>query len=208
MSDIVNIPKGNYNELDIWSRNIKKIDNDADIKELYINSLCEKLSSLENVKNIDKIKKIKISNGARVPAKLLKSKTVGQLTFQNKIGSDEDIEIDGFLDLMELNLNAKKISAGKIMLNKVNTNKVKEIKAKKIFLNSLCEDNEDFRKYKKFKEIIGREIFSDLDIAKIFIIIRMISLNDFKNENIEQLIRERIDMSDSKMKKFKNILLN
>jgi len=208
MSDIVNIPKGNYNELDIWSRNIKKIDNDADIKELHINSLCEKLNSLENVKNIDKIKKIKISNGSKVPSKLLKSKTVGRLTFENKIGSDEDIEIDGFLDLMDLKLNAKKISAGKITLSKVNTNKVTEIKAKKIVLNFLCEDNEEFRKYRKFKEIIGREIFSDLDIAKIFIIIRMISLNDFKNKNIEQLIRDRIQISDAKMKKFKNILLN
>ena len=208
MSDIINIPKGNYNELDIWSRNVKKIDNDVDIKELSINSMCEKLNSLENIKNIDKIKKIKISNGAKVSSKLLKSKTVGRLTFENKIGSDEDIEIDGFLDLMDLKLNSKKISAGKITLSKVNTNKVTEIKAKKIALNFLCEDNEEFRKYRKFKEIIGREIFSDLDIAKIFIIIRMISLNDFKNKNIEQLVRERIDISDTKMRKFKNILLN
>ena len=207
-SDIVNVPKGNYNELEIWSRNVKKIDSDADIKELTIKSTCEKLNSLENIKNIDKIKILKIYNGAKVPAKLLKSKTIGKLSFENKIGNDENIEIDGVLDLMDLKVNAKKISAGKIILNKVNTNKVKEIKAKKIFLNSLCEDNEDFRKYRKFKEIIGREIFSDLDIAKIFIIIRMISLNDFKNKNIEQLIRERIDMSDVKMKKFKNILLN
>ena len=208
ISDIVNVPKGNYNELEIWSRNVKKIDSDADIKELTIKSTCEKLNSLENIKNIDKIKNLYIYNGAKIPAKLLKSKTIGKLSFQNKIGSDEDIDIDGVLDLMDLKVNAKKISAGKIILNKVNTNKVKEIKAKKIFLNSLCEDNEDFRKYKKFKEIIGREIFSDLDIAKIFIIIRMISLNDFKNKNIEQLIRERIEMSDTKMKKFKNILLN
>jgi hypothetical protein len=190
--------------LSLGENNIKKIDDDVKINDLYIDSE-SKLRDLNNLKYIKEIRQLIINNNAKYPENINGSKKIVRLT----LGKEADIknvkEIvlpNAEIDLTLLKNSLEKISGKDVSINSLNLKNIKSIEAKKLSLNNLIE-KETETEYKKFFKDINKV----LNDKKLTFYVFLINSQEDTEEALKQLETDTFDFKDEDIQKFCKLFL-
>jgi hypothetical protein len=190
--------------LSLGENNIKKIDDNVKINDIYIDSE-SKLRDLNNLKYIKEIRQLIINNNAKYPENINGSKKLTRLTLGREAdvkNVKEIISPNAEIDLNLLKNSLEKISGKDVSITSLNLKNIKSIEAIKLSLNNLIE-KESETEYKKFFKNIDKV----LNDKKLTFYVFLINSQEETDEALQQLENNTFDFKDEDARNFCKLFL-